>query len=153
MLPKTPQHFAWLGAGLLTLAWLAHAGWLAALYRAGPVAAVLILVSGFVVAIVAAVLWPVAARLLQTLVSGDPYWIDPREFDTQDDEKKTQALMRRLAVLEIDAGAHLWQDRENSQFWISRRFDSPGGEFTRFKPLSGRAAWRGMEDDDWDTGN
>ena len=147
--PWLRQDFAWLAVICLALAWLVHAGWFAAVLRAGITGVVIFLVSMLILVTAVAVLWPVAAHLLRALFSGDPYWIAPREFDTEDDPGKTRALMLRLAAIEMDADARLWQDRDSGQLWISRRFDLGHGEFTRFKPLKNPAHWRGMEDDDW----
>ena len=97
MLPKTSRDFIYLGTGLLALLWFIRSGWLATIYNGGPLAILVALIAAALLTFVIAALWPVATQMLSALVSGDPYWIAPREFDTQQDLKKTQALMQRLA--------------------------------------------------------
>ncbi len=149
MRPKTSRDFIYLGAGLLALLWFIRSGWLTAIYNGGPLAILFALIAAALLAFVIGALWPVATQLLSALLSGDPYWIAPREFDTQHDPKKTQALMQRLAAIDKDEDARLWQDQETGQLWASKRFDSPDGEFTRFKPLKNRLQWLGMDDSEW----
>ena len=146
---STSETWTGLAAVALLLAVLAYAGWFRAFIQAGLFGAAVMLLSLLIVLFLAAALWPAAWQLLNQVLYGDPYWIRPREFDAEDAPAKTRALSSRLDLIEIDQAALLWMDRENGQYWISRRFDLGQAEATLYKPLKSRSDWRGMADDVW----
>lgn len=146
---RDPEAVPALLASLALVIVLAWSGWFRALMQATLVTAIVMVLTLALVLFAALALWPSVSHLLSHLLYGDPYWIKPREFDIDDDPRKTEALTKRLAPIEVDADATLWRDQESGQYWISRRFDLGHGEFVRFKPLPSRMDWRGMADENW----
>lgn len=151
--PVSTETWTQIAAGTLLLAVLAYVGWFRALFSGGLISAAVMIVVLLIGLFVIAAIWPVVYRLISHLFFGDPYWIRPREFDTEDDPVKTRSLDARLDLVEVDGQAKLWQDRETGQFWASRRFLARHGVFTRFKPLKKREHWSGMADDQWSSGD